>query len=155
MRTALLSLLQLLVLLFAITAIAFMLVEPHLEGRNANATLYQVYFNDAFLAYVYFGSIPFFVALYQAFRMLGDLKRESTFSTSFARRIGVIKSCMFCMIALVVISFAFMINSDPDDRPPGVVMRVFAIVCFSFAAFVAIAVERTVSKATFHALSEL
>jgi hypothetical protein len=28
----------------------FLLWEPHIEGRNAHATLFQIYFNDPFLA---------------------------------------------------------------------------------------------------------
>src|SRR4029079_14915748 len=40
---------------------AFLLWEPRLEGRNAHATTFEIYFKDPFLAYVYLGSIPFFV----------------------------------------------------------------------------------------------
>jgi hypothetical protein len=57
-----------------------MLWEPHLEGRNAHATLFQIYFNDPFLAYAYMASIAFFVALYQAFKLLGHIARNEVFS---------------------------------------------------------------------------
>ena len=55
--------LQVVIVLIGIGALSLMLWEPHLEGRNANATLFQIYFNDPFLAYAYTGSIAFFVAL--------------------------------------------------------------------------------------------
>ncbi len=60
-------LLQVVIVLIGIAALVFMLWEPHIEGRNAHATLFQIYFNDPFLVYVYIASISFFVALYQAF----------------------------------------------------------------------------------------
>ena len=59
--------LQGVIVLMAIGALTFMLWEPHLEGRNKNSTVFEVYFKDPFLAYAYLASIPFFVALFQAF----------------------------------------------------------------------------------------
>ena len=63
--------LQVVIVLIGVGALAFMLREPHIEGRNAHVTLFEIYFKDPFLAYAYIASIPFFVALYQAFKVLG------------------------------------------------------------------------------------
>ena len=63
--------LQIVIVLIGIGALALLLWEPHLEGVNKHATLFEMYFKDSFLAYVYVASIPFFVALYQAFKVLG------------------------------------------------------------------------------------
>ena len=73
------------VVLIGIGALALLLWEPHLEGRNANATLFAIYFKDPFLAYVYFASIAFFVGLFQAFKMLGYAGRNKEFSPSAVR----------------------------------------------------------------------
>lgn len=35
--------------LVGVSAFAFMLWEPHIEGRNAKATLFEIYFKDPFL----------------------------------------------------------------------------------------------------------
>jgi hypothetical protein len=51
--------LQAAIVLIGIGALAFLLWEPHIEGRNAHATTFEIYFKDPFLAYVYVGSIPF------------------------------------------------------------------------------------------------
>ena len=51
--------LQVVIVLIGIGALAVMLWEPLIEGRNAHATLFQVYFNDPFLAYAYTASIAF------------------------------------------------------------------------------------------------
>jgi hypothetical protein len=63
--------LQIIIVLIGIGAQALLLWEPHIEGRNAHATNFEIYFKDPFLVLVYIGSIPFFVALYQAFKVLG------------------------------------------------------------------------------------
>jgi hypothetical protein len=63
--------LQVVIVLFGMGALALMLWEPHLEGRNKHATVFQIYFNDPFLAYAYLGSIAFFAVLYQSFKLLG------------------------------------------------------------------------------------
>src|SRR3954464_12836592 len=72
--------LQLVIVLIGIGALALMLWEPHIEGRNAHATLFEIYFNDPFLAYAYIASIPFFVALYQAFKVLGYAGQNTVFT---------------------------------------------------------------------------
>jgi hypothetical protein len=45
--------LQVAIVLMGIGTLGLMLWEPHLEGRNAHATTFEIYFKDPFLAYVY------------------------------------------------------------------------------------------------------
>jgi hypothetical protein len=51
--------LQLVVVLIGIGALALMFWVPQTEGRNAQATLFEAYFRDPFLAHAYVASIPF------------------------------------------------------------------------------------------------
>ena len=44
--------LQAVIVFIAIGALALMLWEPHVEGRNAHATLFQIYFNEIGRAHV-------------------------------------------------------------------------------------------------------
>src|SRR5215204_7813598 len=83
--------LQLVIVLIGIGAFALMLWEPHVEGRNAHATLFEIYFNDPFLAYAYLASIPFFVALYQAVTLLGYIGRNKVFSLDSVKALRTIK----------------------------------------------------------------
>src|SRR5215813_5491420 len=85
--------LQAVVVLIAIGALALLLWEPHVEGRNAHATPFEVYFNDPFLAYAYIASIPFFVALYQAFKVLGYAGQNRIFSPAAVKALRTIKYC--------------------------------------------------------------
>jgi len=89
-----------------------------------NATLFEIYFKDPFLAYAYIGSIPFFVALYQAFKLLGYIRRNEIFSQRSVRALRTIKYCALAIIGFVAVSVIFMISGDRDDRPAGVFMRI-------------------------------
>jgi Protein of unknown function (DUF2975) len=116
--------LQIVVVLIGLGALAFLLGEPHLEGRNAHATPFEIYFKDPFLAYAYLASIPFFVALYQAFKVLGYVGQNQVFSPAAVKALRTIKYCAIAMIGFVAVSVIFMPFSGPEDRPPGVFMRV-------------------------------
>lgn len=91
--------LQVVLALISIAALALILWEPHLEGRNANATLWQIYFKDPFLAYAYISSIPFFVALYQSFKLLTYISRNQVFSQ---RAVNALRNIKYCALLLIV-----------------------------------------------------
>src|SRR5689334_6802970 len=71
--------LQTVIVLIGIAALAFLLWEPHVEGVNRHAKFFEVYL-DLFVAFAYIASIPFFVALYQAFKVLGYVGQNKIFS---------------------------------------------------------------------------
>jgi Protein of unknown function (DUF2975) len=116
--------LQVVIVLLGVGVLALLLWEPNLEGRNVNATLFEIYFKDPFLAYAYIGSIPFFVALYQAFKLLGYIRRNEIFSPPSVRALRTIKYCALAIIGFVAVSVIFMISGDRDDRPAGIFMRI-------------------------------
>src|SRR5688500_19587143 len=89
--------------LIGIGALALLLWEPHIEGRNANATLFEIYFKDPFLAYAYIASISFFVALYQAFKVLGFAGQNKVLSPAAVRAVRTIKYCAMAIIGFVVV----------------------------------------------------
>src|SRR4029434_1921555 len=104
--------LQVVIVLIGIGALALMLWEPHIEGRNAHATLFEIYFKDPFLAYVYVGSIPFFLALYQAFKVLGYVRQNKTFSQATVKALGTIKYCAIAIIGFVAVGAIFMVFGE-------------------------------------------
>src|SRR6266481_8152049 len=116
--------LQVVIVLIGIGALALMLWEPHIEGRNAHATPFEIYFKDPFLAYAYVASIPFFAALYKAFKVLGYARQNKVFSQAAVKALRTIKFCAMAIIGFVVVSVIFLLRCDPEDRLPGVVMRV-------------------------------
>jgi hypothetical protein len=116
--------LQAVVVLIGIGALALMLWEPNLEGRNAHATLFEVYFKDPFLAYAYIASIPFFAALYQAFKVLGYAGQNTIFSPAAVKALRTIKVCAIAVIGFVAMGEIFIMLGNSDDRAGGVFMGV-------------------------------
>ena len=112
--------LQIVVVLIGIGALAVLLWEPHLEGRNKDATLFQMYFKDPFLALVYAGSIPFFIALYQAFKVLGYAGRNQVFTPEVVKALRTIKYCALAIIGFVVVEELFiLLSGNRDLETPG------------------------------------
>jgi hypothetical protein len=120
--------LQGLIVLVGACAFAFLLWEPHLEGRNAHATVLEIYFKDTFLAYAYLASSAFFIGLYQAFKLLGYVRQDKTYSPESVKALRTIKHCALALIGFVAVSVVFMRFEDEDDRPPGVFMRLLVLV---------------------------
>ena len=117
--------LQAVIVLIGIGAVALMLWEPQVEGRNSHATLFEIYFKDPFLAYAYLASIPFFVALYQAFKVLGYIGQNKAFSQATVKALRTIKYCALAIIGFVVVEEIFiLLNHGSDDAAGGVFMGV-------------------------------
>ena len=120
--------LQVVVVALGIGALAFLLWEPHIEGRNAHATNFEIYFNDPFLAYAYTGSIAFFVALYHAFKLLGYIGQNKVFSLSSMKALRAIKYCAQVVVGFVVAAEAYLFIVRPgDDIAGGVFMGLLII----------------------------
>ena len=122
MKRSITVFLQTVIVLVGIGALAFLLWEPHVEGVNAHATVFQMYFN-LLIAYAYVASIPFFVALCQAFKVLGWIGRNEIFTQRSVRALRTIKYCALAIIGFVAVSVIFMIGGDREDRPGGTFMR--------------------------------
>jgi hypothetical protein len=142
--------LQVVIVFIGIGALALMLWEPHLEGRNAHATLFQIYFNDLFLAYAYAASMAFFVALYQAFKLLGYVGRGEIFSQRSVNALRAIKYCamsLVCFLAGAEAYFFLVQRGRVDDIAGGVTMGLFLIFVSTIVATAAAVFERTLQSA--------
>ncbi len=132
--------LQVVIMLIGIGALTLMLWEPHIEGRNAHATLFEIYFKDLFLAYAYLASIPFFVALYQAFTLLRYIGQNKVFSLNSVRALRSIKYCAISLVGFIVAPIAYLFIAQPDDDIAGGVavglLMIFVSVVIATAAAV-------------------
>lgn len=148
--------LQVVVVLIGLATVALLLWEPHVEGVNQNATLWQMY-SDPFIAYVYLTFVPFFVVLYQAFKVLGYAGRNEVFSLAAVKALRTMKYCAIAMIGFVAVSFVFMTVGDPEDRPAGIFMRLLigfpAIVVAAAAAMFQRILQNAVDLKTEHDLT--
>jgi len=112
--------LQIVIVLIGVAALALLLWEPQVEGVNKNRTNFEIYFQDPFLALVYAGSIPFFMALYQAIRALGYVGRNQVFSPKVVKALRTIKYCALAIIGFVVVEELFiLLSGNRDLENPG------------------------------------
>jgi len=115
--------LQVVILLIGIVALAIMIRFPLIEGRAVNLDLFSVY-ADPFIIYGYIASIPFFIALYQAFKLLGYIGQNKVFSPSSVKTLRIIKYCaitqsILIVMAAIYIRLSFSVKSVTDDDPAG------------------------------------
>ncbi len=140
--------LQAIIVLIGIGALTCMLWMPHVEGVNVNATtLSQIYFDDPFLMLVYAGSIPFFIALYNAFTLLGYVGRNEVFSQAAVKSLRTIKYCALIIIGFVVVEEAFIVLSHGDDAAGAISLGILIVFGSVVVATVAAVFERTLQSA--------
>ena len=141
--------LQIVIVLIGIGALVVMLWEPHIEGRNAHATPFEIYFKDPFLAYAYIASIAFFAALHQAFKLLGYIGRNEVFSQRSVKALRTIKYCAMTLVAFIVgaEAYFFIVQRGKDDIAGGVAMGLFMIFVSAVIATAAAVFERLLQSA--------
>ncbi len=138
--------LQIAVVVFGLLVLALMLWEPQNEGRNVNATQFQIYFNDPFLAYAYASSIAFFVGVYQAFRLLGFVRGNEV--PAAARAARIIKRCAIALAGLIAapIALLFVVRPTGEDIAGGVAMGLILILISVIVAVSARAIEKKLQR---------
>lgn len=141
--------LQVVIMLIGIGALALLLWEPHIEGRNANASLFEIYFKDPFLAYVYLASIAFFIALSQTFRLLGYIRHNEIFSQRSVKALRTIKYCAMTIIAFIMgaEAYFFIVQRGKEDIAGGVMLGLLLIFVSVIIVAAAAVFERIVQKA--------
>jgi len=142
--------LQLVLAIIGIGVLAALLLEPHLEGRNAHATLFEIYFKDPFLAYVYVASIPFFVAVYQTFKVLGYAGQNRALSQAAVDALRTIKYSAFITAGAIVAAVAYLMiaaRGGDDDLAGAVMLGVIATLASVVIGTATAVVERILQDA--------
>ena len=150
MKKSLTIFLQIVVIIFGLGVLALMLWEPQLEGRNVNATLFEIYFNDPFLAFVYLGSLPFFVAIYQAFKLLGYAGQNNVFSQPAVKALRSIKYSVLITAGAIVGADAYLMiaaRSSNEDAAGAVMLGLVSTFICIVIATAATVFERNLQKA--------
>ncbi len=138
-------LLQAIVVLAGVGVLAFLLWAPQVDGRNARATVFEIYFTDPFVAYVYAASIPFFVGLHRAFSLLGHFRKQGACSQVTVDALRAIRRCAFWTLGAVPGGMAFILSGEPE--PPGIVMSLFIALVAGLVAAGATMSARTLQQA--------
>jgi hypothetical protein len=77
---------------------------------------------------MYIASIPFFFALYQAFKLLGYIERNKVFSLSSVKALRIIKYCAIAIPGFIVAGLVWLIITQhgKDDMAGPVALGIFA-----------------------------
>ena len=111
--------LQVVIVLIGIVALAIIIRLPLTEGRAINLDLFSIY-SDPFIMYGYLASIPFFIALYQTFKLLGYIGQDRVFSPHCVKAFRIIKYCSIIVsISIVMAGLYIRIFHSKDDDPAG------------------------------------
>jgi len=111
--------LQVVIVLIGIVTLAVMFRFPLTEGAAVHKDLFSIYFNP-FIMCGYIASIPFFVALYQGFKLLRYIGQNKVFSLSSVKTLRTIKYCAIILSASIVMAALYIrIFHDKSDDPAG------------------------------------
>ncbi len=148
MKKKLTKLFQIVIVLIGIVVLAFMLWEPNMEGVNAHATLFEIYFKDPFLAYAYASSLLFFVSLYQTIKLLGYAEKNQLASQNSIKALVIIKNCSLVLAVLIAgaVVYLFITVRGKDDIAGGMAMGSLLILISLIMAFSAHAFRKRVQK---------
>jgi len=140
--------LRAIIVLIGIVALIVMIRFPLTEGRAVNLNLFSVY-SDPFIVYGYLASIPFFVALYQAFKLLGYIGQNEVFSLSSVKALRTIKYYAIIQSILIVMAGVYIrIFHDKNDDPAGAIAMGIVATFISIVIATAAAVfEKLLQKA--------
>lgn len=108
-------------LLISIGVFAGLLWFPQTEGRAQDLDLISIY-SDPFILFIYIGSIPFFVGLYQAFTLLNLIDANKAFSQRAVHTLRNIKFASISLIGFIVLALMYIRFMAHGDDPAGPTM---------------------------------
>ena len=139
--------LKFVICLIAVGAVIWLIWFPQLEGRAANLDLIDIY-KDPLIIYTYIGSIPFFVALYQAFKLLGYIDGNKTFSQSSVNTVRNIKYCAIAFSGFIVLGILYIrLFVEGDDSAGVTVLGIFTTFASIVIATAAAVFQRLLQNA--------
>ncbi|MDP2641817.1 MAG: DUF2975 domain-containing protein [bacterium] len=119
--------LQAVIVLIGIVALGIMIRFPLTEGRAANLDLFSVY-ADPFIVYGYLASVPFFIALYQTFKLLRYIGQNKVFLPNSVKALRTIKYCAIALSVLIVIAGLYIriFHAEGDDPAGFIAIAILA-----------------------------
>ena len=140
--------LQVVIVALGIVALFIMIRFPLTEGRAVNLDLFSIY-SDPFIIYWYVVSIAFFIALYQAFKLLGYIGQNKVFSLGSVKTLRTIKYCAIILgISIVMAVLYIRMSHNTDDDPAGfIAIGILATFVSVVIATLAAVFERTLQSA--------
>lgn len=137
--------LKLVILLIAILVLAWLIIFPRLEGRAANLDLISIY-KDPLIVYGYVASLPFFVGLFQAFKLLGNIEKNKAFSKSSVNSLKTIKYCALTIIGFIIIGEIWISQVPGDDKAGPFALGIYLTFACAVVAAASSVFEKLLAK---------
>ena len=119
-----------------LVVLVLLLWFPQTEGRATNLDLLSIY-TDPFIIYIYVASIPFFMALYQAFKLLSHIDKNKIFTQASVKTLRNIKYCALAFVGFLVLALLYifvMAKMTNDDGAGAIAVGVVTIFASSVIA---------------------
>ncbi len=113
--------LRFVICLLAAGALIGMIWFPQLEGRAEGLDLINIY-KDPLIIYTYIASTPFFIGLYQAFKLLNLIDADKAFSQAAVNTLRNMKFASLSLIGFILIAIIFIRLAASGDDPAGPTM---------------------------------
>lgn len=141
--------LKLAVILIGIPVLALCIfVVP--EMADFAAELYPEHTYLKYLVYLdlYATAIPFYMALYQAFKLLGYIDQNKAFSELCVRVLRTIKRCALAMSGLYAVGLPlFYLIAERDDAPGLILIGMFLVFASLVIAVFAAVLQKLLQEA--------
>lgn len=119
--------LKVVLLLIGAAVLSALIWFPQLEGRATNLDLIGIY-SDALIIYSFIVFIPFFIAIFQAIKILGLIEKNKVFSKVAVKALRNIKYCALSFIGLIALVIPSMMRIAQEDDAPGAVGILFVLI---------------------------
>ncbi len=120
---------------------------PEVASRDASAHPETAYLQYPFLVCSYVLSIPFFIALYQTFKILTYIDKNKAFSELSVRALKVIKYCAITISVCIVLGILFVALFIEGDRTAVIMLGFICTLASSIIATFATLLQKLLKEA--------
>ncbi len=124
--------LKVVLILIGVVTLVGLIWFPQTEGRATNLDLISIY-KDPLIIYIYIASIPFFVGLFQAFKLLNLIDANKAFTQDAINTLKIMKFASLSLIGFIALALLYIRFFVHGDDPAGPTALGFMI---SFASIV-------------------
>lgn len=107
--------------LIAVATVIALLWFPQTEGRAKDLDLIKIYL-DPLIIYMYIASTPFFVGLYQAFKLLNLIESNKAFTQSAVDTLKNMKLASLSLIGFILFALLYIRLFVRGEDPAGPTM---------------------------------
>ncbi|GLC89152.1 DUF2975 domain-containing protein [Lysinibacillus piscis] len=122
---------------------------PAIAIKDAMAHPQSAYVAYLFVGYAYIACIPFYTALYQAYRLLSNIDQNKAFSPSSIKALATIKYCAITIISLIVLGIfiALVLFSGKEDITGIIMLALISLLASSAIATFATVLQKLLQQA--------